>query len=109
MVGCGKKTVEPEQKTAVLSEENQKWQPPVLSQEEQKKQQKATAEIKKLGGMVRGGEPDISLTKSGITDADLVYLKGLTNLRSLNLTNTKVTDEGVEILQKELPNCKIER
>jgi hypothetical protein len=31
MVGCGKKTVEPEQKPAVLSEENQKQQPAVLT------------------------------------------------------------------------------
>lgn len=90
MVGCGKKTVEPEQKPAVLSEENQKRQPAVLSQEEQKKQQKATAEIKKLGGMVRRGGPDVSLTKSGITDTDLVYLKGLTNLRCLDLRSIEV-------------------
>ena len=41
------------------------------------------------------------------TDAGLVYLKGLTNLYSLNLRYTQVTDAGIAELQKALPNCKI--
>ena len=42
-----------------------------------------------------------------ITDAGLVYLKGLTNLQYLNLGFTKITDAGVADLQKALPDCKI--
>ena len=55
------------------------------------------------------GLQTLNLSHTKVTDNGLVHLKGLTNLRSLNLINTKVTDEGVENLQKELPNCKIER
>jgi len=36
-----------------------------------------------------------------------VHLKGLTNLQTLNLRSTQVTDAGVAELQKVLPNCKI--
>ena len=34
-------------------------------------------------------------------------LKGLTKLKYLNLTGTKITPEGVEELQKALPSCQI--
>jgi hypothetical protein len=33
----------------------------------------------------------------------------LTQLQSLYVNNTKVTDEGVKKLQQALPHCKIER
>jgi len=33
----------------------------------------------------------------------------LTQLRTLDLSDTKVTDQGVKKLQQALPNCKIER
>ncbi len=36
-------------------------------------------------------------------------LKGLTNLKDLNLYRTQVTDAGVADLQKALPNLVIER
>ena len=108
MVGCGKKTDEPEQKPAVLSEENQKQQPAVLRQEEQKKRQKAIAEIKKLGGMVRRGGTGVELQNRRITDKDLKHLKGMTKLTILYLKNSQITDTGFKKLQKALPNCKIE-
>ena len=44
-----------------------------------------------------------------ITDAGLVHLKGLTNLQELDLSRTRTTDAGVAVLQKALPNCKIEK
>ena len=40
-------------------------------------------------------------------NAGLEHLKGLTNLESLFLGETKVTDAGVEKLQHKLPNCEI--
>ena len=44
-----------------------------------------------------------------ITDAGLVHLKGMTNLQSLDLGGTKITDAGVADLKKALPNCEIEK
>jgi hypothetical protein len=35
------------------------------------------------------------------------HLRELTKLQSLSLKNTAVTDEGVETLQKAIPNCTI--
>jgi hypothetical protein len=44
-----------------------------------------------------------------VTDKGLLVLKGLTALRLLDLTNTKVTDAGVKELQKALPELEIVR
>ena len=45
-----------------------------------------------------------------ITDAGLVHLKGLTNLQTLYLSGCEnITDTGVDELQKALPNCYIIR
>jgi len=43
----------------------------------------------------------------GVTDAGLVHLKGLTQLRTLNLSLTQITDAGVAELKKSLPKCEI--
>jgi hypothetical protein len=37
----------------------------------------------------------------------LEHLKGLTKLKWLSVCDTNVTDEGVEKLQKALPDCEI--
>ena len=65
-------------------------------------QEQAIAAIKKLGGSVtldekKPGKPVIvvDLSKTKVTDAELVYLKGLTNLQTLELSFTKVTDAGL--------------
>ena len=42
-----------------------------------------------------------------VTDAGLEYLKGLESLQHLDLRGTNVTDEGVNKLQRALPNCRI--
>ncbi len=42
-----------------------------------------------------------------ITDAGLVHLEGLNNLQGLYLSNTPITDEGVEKFQQAPPNCEI--
>jgi len=39
----------------------------------------------------------------------LVHLQGLSQLKELWLTGTKVTNQGVKKLQQVLPNCKIQR
>jgi len=44
-----------------------------------------------------------------VTDAGLAHLKGLTSLKWLAVAKTKVTDVGVNDLQKALPNVKITR
>jgi len=49
----------------------------------------------------------LSLATSGMTDAGLDHLAGLTNLEELNVTGTKVTADGIARLQAALPKCKI--
>ncbi|MBI3465848.1 MAG: hypothetical protein HY000_22755 [Planctomycetes bacterium] len=44
-----------------------------------------------------------------VRDAGLEHLKGLKNLRELNLAGTQVTAAGVAALQAALPECKIVR
>ena len=41
-----------------------------------------------------------------LTDADLVFLRGLNNLETLYLVNTKVTDAGLEKHFKDLTSLK---
>jgi Leucine-rich repeat (LRR) protein len=50
----------------------------------------------------------LSLAGSGLGDAGIQHLEGLTNLEALDLRKTKVTAAGIERLQKALPKCKIE-
>ena len=49
----------------------------------------------------------LDLSNTEITDAGLEQLKGLKKLEKLDLSNTKVTNAGVKDLQKTLPNLKI--
>ena len=42
-----------------------------------------------------------------ITDAGLVHLHGMVNLKQLWLSRTNATIDGVTQLHKLLPNCKI--
>jgi len=51
----------------------------------------------------------LSLWGTKVTDAGLVHLKGLGNLKALDLSATRVTDDGVKQLQEALPNCAIVR
>ncbi len=49
----------------------------------------------------------VHVSETDVTDAGLEYLKGLVQLRELDLRWTKVTAEGVKRLQQRLPNCDI--
>ena len=49
------------------------------------------------------------LNGTQVTDAGLVHLNGLTNLIRLDLKDTQATDDGVEKLQQALPKCWIMR
>ena len=49
----------------------------------------------------------LNLAKTKVTDAGLEHLKTLTALRSLDVSETAVTDAGKKGLQQALPNCKI--
>jgi Leucine-rich repeat (LRR) protein len=70
-------------------------------------QEKAVAEITKIGGRVgvdekMPGKPVISLSlrDTKVTDAGLEILKALPNLQSLDLTNTKITEYGLKNLKE---------
>ena len=49
----------------------------------------------------------LNLSHTQISDAGLKRLRGLTGLRELDLSGTKVLAEGVLALRKELPKCKV--
>ncbi len=49
----------------------------------------------------------LSLAGSGLTDAGLHDLHGLTKLTYLDLRRTKASAAGIAELQKALPKCKI--
>ena len=51
----------------------------------------------------------LNLSDTQVTDAGLEHLRGLTGMLSLNLSRTRVTDEGVAELQKALPRLRIVR
>lgn len=50
---------------------------------------------------------EIDLSDSSINNPDLAPLFKATQLKSLNLTRTHVTEEGINLLKKELPNLTI--
>ena len=49
----------------------------------------------------------LHLCGTQITDRGLDNLKGLTNLEFLDLLGTQVTSEGIEELRKAVPDCEI--
>ena len=49
----------------------------------------------------------LTLNSTQISDAGLVHLKDLTNLRYLGLNGTQITDAGLAELQQALPSCEI--
>lgn len=49
----------------------------------------------------------LDLSRTQVTDAGLVSLKGLTGLRRLYIGDTQVTDAGIEQLWKSLPNVEV--
>jgi hypothetical protein len=51
----------------------------------------------------------LSLRGSPITDEGLDHLRELTQLREIDCQWTKVTDGGIESLQRDLPHCRITR
>ena len=72
-------------------------------------QEQAVAELENLGGEVTTA-PDgkvrrVRFLDDRITDADLVRLKGLTSLFTVNLNDTQVTDAGLTHM-KGLTNLK---
>ena len=98
-------------------------------------QKQALQRVQELGGRVnvkRGGY-EVDLTKSPVEDKDLVVLKDISNIKTLNLSGTRVTDaglahltvltslefldlrtttttpQGAEGLKKALPNVDIRR
>ena len=51
----------------------------------------------------------LSLAKSPVSDEGARQLAQLTQLKELDLTETKVTAAGLQALQKSLPGCRIVR
>ena len=51
----------------------------------------------------------LNLDNTRVTDAGLDHLESFTKLQVLRLKGTQVTDKGIVRLQEALPNCKIVR
>jgi hypothetical protein len=49
----------------------------------------------------------LDLSQSGIGDNDLPYLKELKNLRSMNIRQTRLTNDAARSLQQSLPDCEV--
>ena len=49
----------------------------------------------------------LDLRKTNITDAGLEHLAGLTNLKMLQLEDTNISSKGIEKLQSAIAGCKI--
>jgi Leucine-rich repeat (LRR) protein len=88
-------------------------QPMLQAQDGKAKQERAIAEIKKLGGKVEvdAKRPDraviaVDLKHTKVVDASLEHLKGLTKLEKLYLKGTPVTDDGM-IYIKGLTNIEV--
>jgi hypothetical protein len=62
--------------------------------------------LKHLQGLARLKELSL-FACSNITDAGLAHLKSITALESLELGQTRVTHQGIALLQERLPNCAI--
>jgi hypothetical protein len=76
------------------------------AQDDKAEQDRAIAEIKKLGGKmeVDSKRPDrpviaVNLKRTKVMDASLEYLRGLTRLEKLYLEETQVTDGGLDYLK----------
>ena len=55
----------------------------------------------------RGNLQRLNLAHTQITDSGLRHLRALSNLRELDLTETKMRPGAVRQLQAALPNCQI--
>ena len=62
-----------------------------------------------LQGEFNIDDADGDLANDGISDDALEQIKGLTQLTSLDLTGTDVTEEGAKQLEQALPDCQITR
>src|ERR1700680_1771113 len=88
-------------------------QPMLRAQHSKAAQERAVAEIKKLGGKVEVDThgPDravvaVNLKHTEVMDASLKHLQGLTKIETLDLKDTRVTDDGMVYL-KGLTNIEV--
>jgi internalin A len=51
----------------------------------------------------------LDLSETASDDVGSVHLRGLIEVRTPNLSHTKVPDQGVKTFQQALPKCGIER
>jgi hypothetical protein len=89
---------------------------PVSAQWADESEDRAVRTIETLGGKVTRderapGKPVVGviLTGMAVTDSTLKELVALKQLKTVNLNKTRVTDGGLQQLQKALPDCHITR
>ena len=50
----------------------------------------------------------LNLDSLRVSDADVPLLSDMTSLKQLTLTNTHVSNDGIEELRRQLPHCQID-
>lgn len=80
---------------------------PAASAQGEKDEERAVAEIMKLGGMVKVDRKsnrvfEVDFAKPGLTDEGLKHLEALKELKTLDLGRSQLTNAGLQYLGKEL-------
>ena len=102
IVGCGGGEPHPFKQLGAWINRNEQGEIVEVSQFQRETTDAILVHLKGLNNL-----KSLSLGMTKVTDAGLVHLKGLMELQELNLGDAKVTDAGVADLQKALPNCNI--
>jgi Leucine-rich repeat (LRR) protein len=62
-------------------------------------------DLRQLSGMTHLRE--LNLSDTHVSDAGLEHLKGLTGLENLNIRDTQVTENGMRMIREILVDCSI--
>ncbi|HEY2411722.1 MAG TPA: hypothetical protein VGI40_05745 [Pirellulaceae bacterium] len=65
------------------------------------------AELLSLNKLPSRNELDVEIKTTAVTDASVVELKRITTMDALDVTQSSITDDGIEDLRMALPGCMV--